>query len=458
MEVTIAARDVTRSLAKIRRRCVEMVHTLISSTDATSSHAVHFTVDEHFARLVPRTILVGDSRLSFRGYPPISGRQTGLSACPCVHDVSGETRVPTLDGRIEVPRESAHMPEFETHYVLVVHGTWNPPRDGERLWYQLDEANTANFCRQLNDRLDTTHIGRAVWRACDGEATDFAWSGANLHEDRIVAAKQLARRIVEISTKDPTARIHVVAHSHGGNVLLSAVQLYLSYLHFQSEIVWNFDSPNNRSRCTGYFEGEPETLSPLQLPPVKDFAVAFGLGNEELLLKRWRDARAEYQKDTATTDSPSEDEFRSWWIQSTSHNRLGRLVFLGTPFLYKDWGRSGQGRTRRWFGARWVNFLLDLLVWLPLFMLCSYVALQATWLVVAVVRFLFVGVFSAPRLSPLGWPFWVHLPWLLALTLALEMARKMTMPIRRTNLYCEDTITAYLILRHPIRIDRKSVV
>src|SRR5215469_15328029 len=108
----------------------------------------------------------------------------------------------------------------ETHYVLIVHGTWNPPREGRRLWYQLDDADSQNFCTKLNSALEYFGMGGAVWRSLNGEVTEFGWSGANRHEDRIAAARQLARRIVEISTADPTARIHLVAHSHGGNVVL----------------------------------------------------------------------------------------------------------------------------------------------------------------------------------------------------------------------------------------------
>src|SRR5262245_17349046 len=106
----------------------------------------------------------------------------------------------------------------ETHYVIVVHGTWNPPRPGERLWYQIDPADPDNFCNRLNTELEKAGLGRPVWRDCEGAVTEFSWSGANRHEARVAAAKELAARLVRITTRDPTARIHVVAHSHGGNV------------------------------------------------------------------------------------------------------------------------------------------------------------------------------------------------------------------------------------------------
>lgn len=167
----------------------------------------------------------------------------------------------------------------EKHYVLVVHGTWNPPREGERLWYQLNDADPQNFCSQLNTRLEEFGLGGAVWRTLNGEPTDFGWSGANRHEDRIIAAKQLAKRIVEIATADPTARIHLVARSHGGNVALAAIQLYLSYLHWQAQSIWSIDEPE-RWRSLHYadrdyihfFEGPEDVLNPTHLPPAEERA------------------------------------------------------------------------------------------------------------------------------------------------------------------------------------------
>ena len=108
----------------------------------------------------------------------------------------------------------------ETHYVLIVHGTWNPPREARHLWYQLNDADSQNFCTKLNAALESYGMGGAIWRSLNGKVTEFGWSGANRHEDRIAAARQLAKRIVEITTADPTARIHLVSHSHGGNVVL----------------------------------------------------------------------------------------------------------------------------------------------------------------------------------------------------------------------------------------------
>lgn len=43
----------------------------------------------------------------------------------------------------------------ENHYVLVIHGTWNPPKVGDSCWYQLCDDDPDNFCSKLNAILET---------------------------------------------------------------------------------------------------------------------------------------------------------------------------------------------------------------------------------------------------------------------------------------------------------------
>jgi hypothetical protein len=350
--------------------------------------------------------------------------------------------------------------------VLVAHGTWNPPRDGERVWHQLDDANPENFCRQLNDRLDELGLGRAVWRPCKGEPTDFGWTGANRHQDRVFAAKQLAKRMVEIAARDPTARIHLVAHSHGGNVALAAVQLYLSYLQFQAQNVWHFNDTGRRpghplvEGLAAFFEGPADDLSPLYLPPVRDSAEAFGLGDEVRLRERWREAADEFRRDNGpgAVGTPSLSEFKSWWVQSPTHNRLGRLVFLGTPFYYKAWGGSDVWPPRLWFRMRRIAFLLDFAVWSALLMVLLYALIEAGWLVAALVTMPFGGALGWPTLDPLSWPIWLHVAWLPVFVLAGEEARLFSVPVAATNLYCEDTLVAALLLRYPVQMRPRPVM
>jgi hypothetical protein len=112
----------------------------------------------------------------------------------------------------------------ETPYVQVIHGTWNPPVDGQQMWYQLHD-DEINFCHQLNNCFDELRFGAPVWRP--GGPASFKWSGANQHEDRVEGGKALVKQWRALLDADPHARIHIVAHSHGCNVVLYAIQQYL---------------------------------------------------------------------------------------------------------------------------------------------------------------------------------------------------------------------------------------
>ncbi|CAI6009453.1 unnamed protein product, partial [Closterium sp. NIES-65] len=123
----------------------------------------------------------------------------------------------------------------ETHYVIVVHGTFDaPPVDGSRTWYQPAAPGEINFCSKIDARLAEGPLGGGcVWRELPVEPParlripyPFHWDGTNTHEGRIDASHKLARLLDLIANGDPSARIHVIAHSHGGNVLLKAIELF----------------------------------------------------------------------------------------------------------------------------------------------------------------------------------------------------------------------------------------
>jgi hypothetical protein len=363
----------------------------------------------------------------------------------------------------------------ETHYVLIVHGTWNPPHEGQRLWYQLDDADSQNFCTKLNSALEYFGMEGAVWRSLNGKVTEFGWSGANRHEDRIAAARQLAKRIVEITTADPTARIHLVAHSHGGNVVLGAIQLYLTWLHWQAQTLWSVDNPEERrkvlvqasniSRPSPYHtfdEAPTEAFLPIELPPVKECMEAFGLGNIDLLTKGWREARREYTDDTVQTgpfgDFPPPDlgEFKSWWAQSPLHNRLGRLVFLGTPFIHKRWGFPG--RRGPWPKLRWTYIGVETACWSAMLAIIAYVLIEMLWFSIAVAASLFNRPIHGPTMNPLAWPFWLHIAWLPFVLFAFGLAMFLTSSRSELNLYFEDTLTGYLLLNYPVRMTSDAVL
>lgn len=138
-------------------------------------------------------------------------------------------------------------PKCERHYVIVVHGTFDPPSPDEKVpkWYQPDPENPKNFCTIMGENLDHLPLGKdAVWRDLPVRAPPklqsvccgfipaeqeqevpypFHWDGTNTHGGRVAGGRQLAVLFNTIGKNDPAARIHIVAHSHGGNVVLAAV-------------------------------------------------------------------------------------------------------------------------------------------------------------------------------------------------------------------------------------------
>jgi hypothetical protein len=99
----------------------------------------------------------------------------------------------------------------ETHYVLVIHGTWNPPSKGKVLWHQ----SGGTFCEKLNEHLNAHDLESPTWRPLPGKSNclKFSWSGSNDHIHRLEAARRLCNLIKVIISKDPSSRIHLIGHS-----------------------------------------------------------------------------------------------------------------------------------------------------------------------------------------------------------------------------------------------------
>lgn len=95
--------------------------------------------------------------------------------------------------------------------VITVHGTFasDPGDDGEQ-WWQRGSA----FITALTERLADNGIARI-------SVQPFHWSGLNSDHARLRAAAALA---ADLATVKKTGRpVAVIAHSHGGNVLMEAL-------------------------------------------------------------------------------------------------------------------------------------------------------------------------------------------------------------------------------------------
>lgn len=112
------------------------------------------------------------------------------------------------------------MPEDKPDLIILVHGTFANSNDdvGSR-WWQSESP----FSKALNKRLE----GKA---RCAGPGDVFHWSGENLETDRRLASLKLADRFEEL--EELGQPYHVIAHSHGGNVLLSAIFRWRGDLKF----------------------------------------------------------------------------------------------------------------------------------------------------------------------------------------------------------------------------------
>jgi len=88
--------------------------------------------------------------------------------------------------------------------ITLVHGTWAT----EASWTQTTSA----LAKELTEALPTVHFER------------FIWSGSNSHYSRSSAAIKLRRHIRECTIRYATQDHYIIAHSHGGNVVLYALR------------------------------------------------------------------------------------------------------------------------------------------------------------------------------------------------------------------------------------------
>ena len=92
--------------------------------------------------------------------------------------------------------------------IVSVHGTGDSEPDGDSpKWWEEDS------------RFATAVISRLSGKGIGARFMSVRWGGANSHTERLEGAKTFADRI-HADCKD--CDVHVVAHSHGGNVVLDA--------------------------------------------------------------------------------------------------------------------------------------------------------------------------------------------------------------------------------------------
>jgi hypothetical protein len=104
--------------------------------------------------------------------------------------------------------------QSKQHIIVLVHGTWARGAFHRRV-------GSAEWCRP-EGKLRTLIESQLPERDVSFEL--FNWSGSNSYGGRRSAGWELRQLLIQLQAAYPTALIHVIAHSHGGNVLLYAME------------------------------------------------------------------------------------------------------------------------------------------------------------------------------------------------------------------------------------------
>lgn len=127
----------------------------------------------------------------------------------------------TLESSWSLMSTSSHAPPVR-ETVLLVHGTWANIASDTLAWWQAG----SDFCSRMNRALENNGCSARCWADVGFVLTDrpqvFAWTGANRESDRIAAGHALADTLLWFERA--SIRYHLVAHSHGGNVVLRALE------------------------------------------------------------------------------------------------------------------------------------------------------------------------------------------------------------------------------------------
>jgi hypothetical protein len=115
------------------------------------------------------------------------------------------------------------MEESTKETVVVVHGTWAAPEPDKTQWYQQpDNASaTEGFISKLDAALQERGSVARCWAHCTKGNPMFQWSGENSWIARTRAAGALADYVAKL--RGEGWRCHIVAHSHGGNIVVEAL-------------------------------------------------------------------------------------------------------------------------------------------------------------------------------------------------------------------------------------------
>jgi hypothetical protein len=126
-------------------------------------------------------------------------------------------------GVVTVTTAGMQMEELARETVIIVHGTWASPQPDKTQWYQRSDGVSATdgFVSKLDAALQERGSPARCWAHCTKDDPIFQWSGENSWIARTSAARALADYADKL--RGEGWRCHIVAHSHGGNVVVEAL-------------------------------------------------------------------------------------------------------------------------------------------------------------------------------------------------------------------------------------------
>ncbi len=240
-----------------------------------------------------------------------------------------------------------------TNIIILVHGTWGRAEDA---WYQ-----PSNEPESFTQRLKKALISQGFEK--EPILFPFEWEHGNKHSERLSGAEMLADELIQLRSKYPNSKFHFIAHSHGGNVVSKAIEIYIGKLKQLAEEPFRPETFTEQWKVL-LEQYNLQDKEQLLNGGVKDVIaeqidkVTQAVNKRPLPPARWDFIRhflwygIHYEIKMARLN-----EILFHLFTDEKHHRLANIVTLGTPFYYKEWRIS---RVSHFFDYI-ANYLTDLM-------------------------------------------------------------------------------------------------